>query len=187
MRKAGEWMKILGALIILAGFILFWQYQYLPALISIVIGAIFLGKPGRSRDDAQASQDDDFPDREIVQVDNQLQKVRASSSEYRRLSFSVDGVESNNDDGSSRQENLRALCEGEDMAIAKVWFDDYVFGGKLAIRVMTDEGCVGQIRPKDVATVWAYFGKAVRMIYLEINRDKSGENSVYLADVVIIE
>ena len=183
-------MRILGALIILAGFILFWQYQYLPAFISLLIGAIFMGKPKLSRSDAsQTSQtnDDDPPDGEIVRVENQLQKVRTSSSEYRRLAFSVDGVMSDNDDGSSRQEILCSLCEGEDMAVVKVWFDDYVFGGKLAIRVMTENGCVGQIRPKDVATVWAYFGKAVRMIYLEINKDNTRDPGEYNADVVIIE
>ena len=156
-------MKILGALIILAGFVLFAQFQYIPAFICLVIGAIFMGKPRTPREEPE----EDGQDSELVRVDAPLQKVRSTNTELRRLAFPVDEVTMNNDDGSSRQEYLRLLCGGEDMAVVDVWFDDYLFGGKLCIRVMTEQGCVGQIRPKDVTTVRSYFGKAVRMIYLD--------------------
>ena len=177
-------MRILGAVIIAAGLLLFAQFQYLPALICIVIGAIFMGKPRTPKPD----EPDEETDSELVRVDSQLKKVRSGSSDHRRLAFPVDGVMKNNDDGTSRQEALRALCEGEDMMVVEVWFDDYLFGGKLNIRVMTEQGCVGEIRPKDVATVRSYFGTAVRMIYLEIVKAEasSGEDE-YHADVVIIE
>ena len=177
-------MRILGAVIIAAGLLLFAQFQYLPALICIVIGAIFMGKPRTPKPD----EPDEETDSELVRVDSQLKKVRSVSSDHRRLAFPVDGVMKNNDDGSSRQEALRKLCEGEDMMVVEVWFDDYLFGGKLNIRVMTEQGCVGEIRPKDVATVRSYFGTAVRMIYLEIVKAEasSGEDE-YHADVVIIE
>ena len=177
-------MRILGAVIIAAGLLLFAQFQYLPALICIVIGAIFMGKPRTPKPD----EPDEETDSELVRVDSQLKKVLSGSSDHRRLAFPVDGVTKNNDDGSSRQEALRKLCEGEDMMVVEVWFDDYLFGGKLNIRVMTEQGCVGEIRPKDVATVRSYFGRAVRMIYLEIAKAEgpSGEDE-YHADVVIIE
>ena len=179
-------MKILGALFIVAGIILFAQYQIFPAFICIVIGAVFMGKPKEQREETE--DPDESADSEIVRVDTPLQKVRSSHSDHRRLAFPVDGVTVNNDDGSSRQDILRALCEGEDMAVAEIWFDDYLFGGKLHIRVMSDQGCIGEIRQKDVTTVREYFGKAVRMIYGEITRDllESG-SEVYRADVVIIE
>ena len=177
-------MRILGAVIIAAGLLLFAQFQYLPALICIVIGAIFMGKPRTPKPE----EPEEETDSELVRVDSQLKKVRSGSSDHRRLAFPVDGVMKNNDDGSSRQEALRKLCEGEDMMVVEVWFDDYLFGGKLNIRVMTEQGCVGEIRPKDVATVRSYFGTAVRMIYLEIAKTEgsSGEDE-YHADVVIIE
>ena len=177
-------MRILGAVIIAAGLLLFAQFQYLPALICIVIGAIFMGKPRTPKPD----EPDEETDSELVRVDSQLKKVRSGSSDHRRQAFPVDGVMKNNDDGSSRQEALRALCEGEDMMVVEVWFDDYLFGGRLNIRVMTEQGCVGEIRPKDVATVRSYFGRAVRMIYLEIAKAEgsTGEDE-YHADVVIIE
>ena len=178
-------MKILGALFILAGVILFAQYQVLPAFICVVLGAIFMGKPTPHPEEEDEEED---TDREVVRVDAPLQKVRTAGAERRRLAFPVDGVTGNNDDGSSRQEILQALCEGEDMAIVELWFDDYLFGGKLRIRVMTDQGCIGEIRLKDVATVRSYFGKSVRMIYGEINREeRENGTQVYLADVVIIE
>ena len=177
-------MRILGAVIIAAGLLLFAQFQYLPALICIVIGAIFMGKPRTPKPD----EPDEETDSELVRVDSQLKKVRSGSSDHRRLAFPVDGVMKNNDDGSSRQEALRKLCEGEDMMVVEVWFDDYLFGGRLNIRVMTEQGCVGEIRPKDVATVRSYFGTAVRMIYLEIAKVEGAAGAdEYHADVVIIE
>ena len=177
-------MRILGAVIIAAGLLLFAQFQYLPALICIVIGAIFMGKPRTPKPE----EPDEETDSERVRVDAPLTKVRSVSSDHRRLAFPVDGAMKNNDDGSSRQEALRKLCEGEDMMVVEVWFDDYLFGGKLNIRVMTEQGCVGEIRPKDVATVRSYFGKAVRMIYLEIAKVEGAAGAdEYHADVVIIE
>ena len=177
-------MRILGAVIIAAGLLLFAQFQYLPALICIVIGAIFMGKPRTPKPE----EPDEETDSERVRVDAPLTKVRSMNSEHRRLAFPVDGVTKNNDDGTSRQEALRTLCEGEDMMVVEVWFDDYLFGGKLNIRVMTEQGCVGEIRPKDVATVRSYFGTAVRMIYLEIVKAEASSGAdEYHADVVIIE
>ena len=181
-------MRILGAVIIAAGLLLFAQFQYLPALICIVIGAIFMGKPRAPKRVEQDGEPIEEPDSELVRVDAQLKKVRSMNSEHRRLAFPVDGVLKNNDDGTSRQAALRTLCEGEDPMVVEVWFDDYLFGGKLNIRVMTEQGCVGEIRPKDVATVRSYFGTSVRMIYLEITKAEgsTGEDE-YHADVVIIE
>ena len=181
-------MRILGAVIIAAGLLLFAQFQYLPALICIVIGAIFMGKPRVPKRVEQDGEPIEEPDSELVRVDAQLKKVRSINSEHRRLAFPVDGVLKNNDDGTSRQAALRTLCEGEDLMVVEVWFDDYLFGGKLNIRVMTEQGCVGEIRPKDVATVRSYFGTSVRMIYLEITKAEgsTGEDE-YHADVVIIE
>ena len=177
-------MRILGAVIIAAGLLLFAQFQYLPALICIVIGAIFMGKPRTPKPE----EPEEETDSERVRVDAPLTKVRSMNSEHRRLAFPVDGVTKNNDDGTSRQEALRRLCEGEDMMVVEVWFDDYLFGGKLNIRVMTEQGCVGEIRPKDVATVRSYFGTAVRMIYLEIAKAEGAAGAdEYHADVVIIE
>ena len=182
----GGSVRILGIVILIAGLVLFWQYQYIPALISILIGAVFLGKPKKPVSD-KTSQDDNPEDGEIVRVDSQLKKVRAVSTEHRRLAFPVDGVAENNDDGSSRQQILRTLCAGEDMAVVEVWLDDFLFYGRLEIRVMTEEGCVGMIRQKDVMTVRGYFGKSVRMIYLEITGSRNPDPGEYSAEVVIIE
>ncbi len=177
-------MRILGAVIILAGFMLFAMAQYFPAFVCLVIGAIFMGKPREKR----VNEEEEETEGELVRVDTPLRKVRSVNKEHRRLAFPVAGVTRNNDDGSSRQAFLEALCEGEDMAVAEVWFDDYLFGGKLNIRVMTEQGCVGEIRRKDVETIRAYFEKEVRMFYLEINRDtEDGGDGIYQADVVIIE
>ena len=70
-------MRILGAVIIAAGLLLFAQFQYLPALICIVIGAIFMGKPRTPKPD----EPDEETDSELVRVDSQLKKARSVSSE----------------------------------------------------------------------------------------------------------
>ena len=70
-------MKILGILIIAAGFVLFAQTRYLATLICFLIGAIFLGKPKSRRPAAPENPtDEDPPDGEIVRVDAPMQKVR---------------------------------------------------------------------------------------------------------------
>lgn len=181
-------MRILGILILIAGLILFSQYQYLPALISIVIGAIFVAKPKPARpEEDKGPLEEAPPNGELVRVETPLQKVHTASLDFRRLAFPVDGVTMDNDDGSSRQEILSKLCEGEDMAVAQVWFDDFLYKGKVQIRVKTEEGCVGLIRQKDVDTVRGFFGKYVRMIYLEIAGSPNDEGErEYRAEVVII-
>ena len=178
-------MRILGILIIIAGIALFCQQQILPALISIAIGAVFAGKPRKQAPDEEESADTE--DSEMVRVETPLKKVRQATSDFRRLTFPVDGVTENNDDGSSRQEILQKLCAGEDMAVADVWFDDFVYARKIRIRVRTEEGCVGLIRQKDVETVRGFFEKPVRMVYLEIDSTvkEDGERE-YRAEVVII-
>ena len=83
---------------------------------------------------------------------------------------------------------VEALPAGiEDMAVADVWFDDFIYAHKIRIRVKTLEGCVGLIRQRDVETVRGFFEKPVRMVYLEIgsSADSSGERR-YHAEVIII-
>ena len=120
-------MKILGVLIIAAGFVLFAQYQIPAAIISILIGSVFFAYPGkRFLDGIFSEPDDESADGELVRVDAPSQQVRSTHSGHRRLAFPVDGVTIPNDDGSSRQEILRTLCDNEDIAVAEVWFDDYL-------------------------------------------------------------
>lgn len=181
-------MRILGLLILIAGMVLFWQSQYIPGLITIVIGCIFLGMPKRREPEPDDTPpEEDPPYGELVRVENPLTRARPVSGEFRRLTFPVDGVTENNDDGSSRQQILRALCSGEDSAVVSVWFDDFFFDRGVQIRVRTEEGCVGMIRQKDIETVRSYFGKVVRMIYLEINGTPGSDGElIYRAEVVII-
>ena len=178
-------MRILGILIILAGVILFCQNQVLPALISILIGAVFAAMPKKSPPEEETPSNEE--NSELVRVETPLKKVRPARTDFIRMTFPVDGVTENNDDGSSRQEILHRLCMGEDMAVAGVWFDDFVYARKIRIRVRTEEGCVGMVRQKDVETVRGYFDKPVRMVYLEIDSTPDADvGRVYRAEVVII-
>ncbi len=184
-------MRILGILIIIAGVALFCQHLVLPSLITIVIGSVFAAIPKKSIPEEEEPSEEKRPsgeeNSEYVRVDTPLRKVPPVTSGFYRLTFPVDGVCERNDDGSSRQEILQRLCEGEDMAVADVWFDDFIYAHKIRIRVKTLEGCVGLIRQRDVETVRGFFEKPVRMVYLEIgsSTDSSGERR-YHAEVIII-
>ena len=184
-------MRILGILIIIAGFALYCQHMVLPSLITIVIGSVFAAIPKKSVPEEEQPSEENRPsadeNSEYVRVDTPLRKVPPVTSGFYRLAFPVDGVCELNDDGSSRQEILQRLSEGEDIAVADVWFDDFLYARKIRIRVKTLEGCVGLIRQKDVDTVRGFFEKPVRMVYLEIGSslDTGGER-LYHAEVVII-
>ena len=70
-------MRILGAVIIAAGLLLFAQFQYLPALICIVIGAVFMGKPRAPKPEEADEEADGKTDSELVRVDAPLTTTTA--------------------------------------------------------------------------------------------------------------
>ena len=147
-----------------------------------MIGSVFAAIPKKSIPEEEEPSEEMRPsgdeNSEYVRVDTPLRKVPPVTSGFYRLTFPVDGVFERNDDGSSRQEILQRLCEGEDMAVADVWFDDFIYAHKIRIRVKTQ---------RDVETVRGFFEKPVRMVYLEIgsSADSSGERR-YHAEVIII-
>lgn len=79
--------------------------------------------------------------------------VRASSSVVTSRVFPVAGVTFRNDDGSSRQEILREICEGELEGEADCWLEPYLYEGEMALHVKVGDKCVGNIRRSDVQKV----------------------------------
>ena len=83
-------MRILGILIMIAGVILFCQNQVLPALISILIGAVFAAIPKKSVPIEEETSDEE--NSEVVRVDTPLKKVRQPRTDIFRIKKSNKSV-----------------------------------------------------------------------------------------------
>lgn len=109
--------------------------------------------------------------------------VRATSSVVTGRTFSVAGVTFKNDDGSSRQEILRDLCEGPLEGEADCWFEPYLYKGEMALRVKVGSDCVGNVRRSDVQKVMDCIkaSKDGAHLQAEIFENDEGEE-IYRAD-----
>lgn len=101
-----------------------------------------------------------------------------------RDGFPVAGVTFRNDDGTSRQKILRELCDGEDFVSVPVELEPYEYKGEDAVRVVTPEGCVGNIRREDVEDVMEMLEDGPKEIYMEINTfENENGRTIWRGDV----
>lgn len=113
-------------------------------------------------------------------------KTERSSS--RLMYYPVSGVTFKNEDGSSRQKILRSLCEGDEVGISDVSFEEYKYNGAPAIHVYTVAGCVGNIRKTSVTEFLQYLDNDDYQAYLQIESfENDDEITIYRADVVVKE
>lgn len=111
--------------------------------------------------------------------------VRASSSVVTSEFFPVAGVTFSNDDGSSRQDALREICEGPLDGEVDCWLDPYLYNGEMALHVMAGGQCVGNIRRSDVDAVIERIktSKTGARLEAELFETDNGR-SIYRADVI---
>lgn len=99
--------------------------------------------------------------------------------------FSVAGVTFQNEDGSSRQDILRAICAGKSRGQSDVELEQYDYKGSAAIRILTPEGCVGNVRRTDVADVLEMMSGSYEA-YIEVNSFVGEEGrEIYRADLYV--
>ena len=157
-------MFIWGGLAILAAFGLFGVGEIIPAFFWAAVGSglIAYGIHRNKQRQQQAQQQTVIVNNYTTpppapQPDPQPQPsgmvVRATSSVVTGKTFAVAGVTFKNDDGSSRQEILRDLCEGPLEGEADCWFEPFLYKGEMALRVKVGSDCVGNVRRSDVQTV----------------------------------
>lgn len=106
-----------------------------------------------------------------------------------RSVFSVAGVTFDNDDGTSRQEILREICEGDlDGVDENCWLNPYLYNGEMALGVMTSFGCVGNIRRNDVEEVLerSKMSKTGARLQAELFETDDGRE-IYRADVAFAD
>ena len=109
--------------------------------------------------------------------------VRATSSIATARTFPVAGVTFKNDDGSSRQDILRELCEGVEKGEADCWFEPFLYKGEMALHVKIGSDCVGNVRRSDVQTVMDCIkaSKTGAHLQAELFENDDGEE-IYRAD-----
>ena len=109
------------------------------------------------------------------------------AARFVRKHYAVAGVTFKNDDGSSRQKILRGFYDKETgISTADCWLEEYEYEGEPAVRVMTFEGCVGNIRRSDLSEVREYFDHDVTRMYLDVETfEDDDDQTIYRADVCI--
>lgn len=112
--------------------------------------------------------------------------VRASVSVGYAEVFAVAGVTFRNEDGTSRQEILRDICGGLEDGEADAWIEEYDYKGEQAIHVMTELGCVGNIRRTDIDDVSRYLISPPTSMTVSVETFISDDvREIYRADVII--
>ena len=149
--------------------------------------AFIVRKMGQKDDAENAARWQAAADEKQREYDEKVARVRAFREQHPAIRYAVAGVTFKNEDGTERQKILHEISFN-DLAHADVWFDEFEDpDGKPAIRVLTDYGCVGNIRRSDVQNVSRFFDHEVWMKYLEVEQFTNDEGrSIYRADVVFV-
>lgn len=178
MKKIKVFPMVLAAVFFLAAISLFADGDIGSGVVGLALSALFVYlsiKKGTHKGFAATSSAADIP----TEVNPE---PRADTVGVKLVA--VAGVTYNNEDGSSRQKILKNIVKNED-GTAYGSLEQYDYKGSPAIRVVTDEGCIGNIRKNDVEDVLAVMEK---IKYVTVNAE-SFENddgkTVYRADVVI--
>lgn len=115
------------------------------------------------------------------------EKIRAFNDRYPQVRFAVAGVTFKNEDKTDRQQILREIVltqEGK----TDVWFEqNEELGDESGISVITDCGCVGNIRRSDKQEFRRFLTNPVTHVDLqaELFTTQEGEK-IYRADVVFV-
>ena len=123
----------------------------------------------------------------VVQHTSAAPSVPVARAEvYTSPVFPVAGVTFDNEDGSSRQELLREICEGPLQGDDEsCWLDPYFYNGEMALHVMTGGGCVGNIRRSDVQEVLGCIKASEHGARLEAELFEAEDGrKIYRADVI---
>ena len=108
----------------------------------------------------------------------------AHASVVKHRYFPVAGVTFHNDDGTSRQKILRELCDGDDFGYDSAWLEWYKYKNEDAYRVMTSEGCVGNVRRSDIREAVIAIGADTVGLNIETFENDDGK-TIYRADLVV--
>ena len=110
--------------------------------------------------------------------------VRTASNIVRSRAYAVAGVTFQNEDGTSRQDILRDICEGGDGGSAWAWLEWYQYKSEDAYHVMTARGCVGSLHKEDIREVLPALGAENAELDVELFETDDGRQ-IYRADLIL--
>lgn len=196
---------VLGIFLLLCGSVVFLSTAFGVGLFFLAAGSIITGKAMTDRKyqektAAPPPEPQPVPQMSEAELRQREREERArqwweeqkaararDAARFVRKHFPVAGVTFKNDDGSSRQKILRGFYDKETgISTADCWLEEYEYEGEPAVRVMTFEGCVGNIRRSDLSEVREYFDHDVSRMYLNVETfEDDDDRTIYRADVCI--
>lgn len=155
-------------------------------LLGVVLAFVTWWLRSEVRKEQQASRDETAPaarsaPRPVAAAPRPA--ARASARVVRQKAFPVAGVTFRNDDGTSRQDILREICGGMEDGSATAWLEWFQYKGEDAYRVMTAEGCVGNVRRCDIREVVTAVGASDVELQVEYFETDDGRE-LYRADIM---
>ena len=122
----------------------------------------------------------------IETYERQKAARKAEHDKYLWASYPVAGVTFRNSDGTSRQRILKDICMGDEYGSSSAWLEQYEYQGEDAIRVITDEGTVGNIQRRHVSELLPLFDNAPDIMRVDAELFENDEGKkIYRADLVL--
>lgn len=163
MKKKGNWKLVVGIILCLSAISAFVNGGE-GGFITLVIGAGLIGWWYLQNKEAEA-----------------VAKEAAEKEAAKSYKFKVVGVTHNNDDGSSRQEALKAVYDFG--GIAAVTFQEYTFEGMPALYIFANDRCVGNVAAECVMEVRALIAKG-RGATINVDKFKNEDKeTIYYANI----
>ena len=184
-------MFVLGLFLLLCGSVAFLNGAFGVGLFFLAGGSIVTGKAIADRKyKEKPTQPQPVPQPEPRPVVSGYDPAAArarDTARFVRKRYAVAGVTFKNDDGKSRQKILRGFYDEElGISSANCWLEEYEYEGEPAVRVMTDDGCVGNIRRSDLDEVRSYFDHGISRMHLDVETfENEDDRTIYRADVCI--
>ena len=192
-------MFILGIFVLLCGAVAFLSGAFGVGLFFLAGGSIITGKamtdrkyrektaqPVQQPSEAEIRRKESEEQARQWWEDQKAARAR-DAARFVRKRYAVAGVTFKNDDGKSRQKILRGFYDEETgVSTADCWLEEYEYEGEPAVRVMTSDGCVGNIRRSDLDEVLGYFDHGIGRMYLDVETfENEDDRTIYRADVCI--
>ena len=163
MKKKGTWKLVVGIILCVSALSSFANGGE-GGFITLVFGAILIGWWYLQNKEAEA-----------------VAKKAAEKEAAKSYKFKVVGVTHNNDDGTSRQEALKAVYDFG--GIAAVTFQEYTFEGMPALYILANDRCVGNVAAECVMEVRALIAKG-RCATINVDKFKNEDKeTIYYASI----
>lgn len=163
MKKKGTWKLIIGIILCVSALSSFANGGE-GGFITLVLGAALIGWWYLQNKEAE-----------------ERAKAAAAKEAAKTYKFKVVGVTHNNDDGTSRQDALKAVYDFG--GIASVTFQEYTYEGMPALYILANDRCVGNVAADCVMEVRELIAKG-RGATINVDKFKNEDKeTIYYASI----